>query len=195
MLKRGFDIVVSGIALVALLPLLLVLAILVRLDSPGPSLFRQARVGKSFRPFQLLKFRSMTHGKAGYVITAGQDERITGLGAILRQFKLDELPQLWNVFCGEMSFVGPRPELPIFVEQFRADYLEILSVRPGITDPASIRLRSETEILGRATDPIKYYTEVILPEKIEISKQYARSANFWKDLRVIFHTIAVLFQK
>lgn len=195
MVKRGFDICASGAALVSLFPFLLMLGILVRLDSAGPSLFSQIRIGKSFRPFRLLKFRSMAHGKPGSAITFGQDERITRLGAFLRRFKLDELPQLWNVFCGDMSFVGPRPELPLFVEKYRADYQEILGVRPGITDPASIRHRSEAEILGRSVDPIAYYTEVILPEKIEISKQYVRTANFGKDMCVIFQTIAALFKR
>jgi lipopolysaccharide/colanic/teichoic acid biosynthesis glycosyltransferase len=195
MLKRGFDIVASGVALVVLLPLMLVLAILVRLDSPGPSLFRQTRVGKSFREFQLLKFRSMRNGNCGTEVTCGQDARITRVGAFLRAFKLDELPQLWNVFCGDMSLVGPRPEVPMFVARFRMDYQEILSVRPGITDPASIRYRSEAEILGSTPDPMNYYTNVILPDKIEISRAYVRSANFWKDIALIFQTIAVLFQK
>jgi lipopolysaccharide/colanic/teichoic acid biosynthesis glycosyltransferase len=195
MLKRGFDIVASGVALVALLPLMLVLAILVRLDSPGPSLFRQTRVGKSFCEFQLLKFRSMRNGSCGTEVTCGQDARITRVGAFLRAFKLDELPQLWNVFCGDMSFVGPRPEVPTFVAQFRSDYEEILSVQPGITDPASIRYRSEAEILGSTPDPMSYYTNVILPDKIEISRAYVRSANFRKDVSLIFQTIAVLLQK
>jgi lipopolysaccharide/colanic/teichoic acid biosynthesis glycosyltransferase len=195
MLKRGFDIVASGFALVALLPLMLVVAILVRLDSPGPSLFRQTRVGKSFREFQLLKFRSMRNGNCGTEITCGQDARITRVGAFLRAFKLDELPQLWNVFCGDMSLVGPRPEVPMFVARFRRDYEEILSVRPGITDPASIRYRSEAEILGRTQDPVNYYIDMILPDKIEISREYIRSANFRKDISLIFQTIAVLFQK
>jgi lipopolysaccharide/colanic/teichoic acid biosynthesis glycosyltransferase len=195
MLKRGFDIVASGVALVALLPLMLVLAILVRLDSPGPSLFRQTRVGKSFREFQLLKFRSMRNGNCGAELTCGQDARITRVGAFLRAFKLDELPQLWNVFCGDMSLVGPRPEMPMFVERFRPDYDEILSVRPGITDPASIRYRSEAEILGSTPNPMNYYAEVILPDKLGISKAYLRSASFWTDISLIFRTIAVLFQK
>ena len=195
MLKRGFDIVASGVALVVLLPLMLVLAIRVRLDSPGPSLFRQTRVGKSFREFHLLKFRSMRNGNCGTEVTCGQDARITRVGAFLRAFKLDELPQLWNVFCGDMSLVGPRPEVPMFVERFRPDYEEILSVRPGITDPASIRYRSEAEILGRTQDPVNYYANVILPDKIAISRAYVRSANFWKDISLIFQTIAVLFQK
>jgi lipopolysaccharide/colanic/teichoic acid biosynthesis glycosyltransferase len=137
----------------------------------------------------------MTHGKPGAEITCGQDARITGLGAILRQFKLDELPQLWNVFCGDMSFVGPRPEVPTFVEQFRAEYQEILSVRPGITDPASIRYRSEAEILARVPDPINYYAEVILPDKLRISKAYVRTASFRNDVSLIFQTLAVLFKK
>ena len=185
----------SVVGLVVLSPLMLVLAILVRLDSPGPSLFAQTRIGKSFRPFRLLKFRSMAHGKFGAEITCGQDSRITRLGAILRQFKLDELPQLWNVFCGDMSFVGPRPEVPSFVERFRAEYEEILSVRPGITDPASIRYRSEAEMLARVPDPINYYTKVILPDKLRISKAYVRSAKIGNDVCLIFQTLALLFKK
>jgi lipopolysaccharide/colanic/teichoic acid biosynthesis glycosyltransferase len=195
MLKRGFDLVLSGVALLLLWPLLLVVAVVVRLDSPCPSLFRQIRVGKSFQPFQLLKFRSMTHGKSGPQITCGLDGRITRAGTFIRASKLDELPQLWNVFCGDMSFVGPRPEVPSFVDRFRADYEEILSVRPGITDPASIRYRSEAEILGRLRDPISYYTDVILPEKIEISKGYVRTATLGKDMFLIFQTLGVLFHK
>jgi lipopolysaccharide/colanic/teichoic acid biosynthesis glycosyltransferase len=195
MLNRGFDIVVSGIALLLLWPLMLVLAIFVHLDSPGPVLFRQTRVGKAFRPFKLLKFRSMTNGNSGDEITCGKEARITRVGAVLRRVKLDELPQLWNVFCGDMSFVGPRPEVPSFVELFRTDYEEILSVRPGITDPASIQYRSEADILGSAPDPITYYTEVILPDKIKISKEYVRSANLRKDVALIFGTIVVLFRQ
>lgn len=195
MLKRTFDIVVSGVGLVVLLPLMLFLALLVSLDSPGPVLFRQTRIGKSFRPFQLLKFRSMKSDNSGAEITCAQDTRVTRVGAMLREIKLDELPQFWNVFCGDMSFVGPRPEVPTFVEQFRTDYEEILKVRPGITDPASIRYKAEAEILGRAPDPIKYYTEVILPDKIKISKRYVRSATFGRDISLIIKTIAVLFQK
>jgi lipopolysaccharide/colanic/teichoic acid biosynthesis glycosyltransferase len=137
----------------------------------------------------------MRNGNCGTEVTCGQDARITRVGAFLRAFKLDELPQLWNVFCGDMSLVGPRPEVPMFVARFRKDYEEILSVRPGITDPASIRYRSEAEILGSTPDPMNYYTNVILPDKIEISRRYVRSANFGKDVSLIFQTIAVLFQK
>jgi lipopolysaccharide/colanic/teichoic acid biosynthesis glycosyltransferase len=194
MLKRGFDVVASGIALMVLWPVMLILAVLVRIDSPGPSLFRQIRVGRFFHPFQLLKFRSMTHEAPGASITAGDDARITRVGAFLRASKLDELPQLWNVFLGEMSFVGPRPELPVFVEQFRDDYREILSVRPGITDPASIRYKSEAEVLGANADPIKYYAEVILPDKISLSKKYVRSRSFSSDIVLICQTIVALFQ-
>jgi lipopolysaccharide/colanic/teichoic acid biosynthesis glycosyltransferase len=137
----------------------------------------------------------MTHENAGLSITAGKDSRITRIGAFLRRYKLDELPQLWNVLCGDMSLVGPRPEVPTFVERFRADYEEILSVRPGITDPASVQYRSEAEILGSTADPIYYYTNVILPDKIEISKQYVSSANLRKDITLIFRTITCLFQR
>jgi lipopolysaccharide/colanic/teichoic acid biosynthesis glycosyltransferase len=195
MLKRGFDMALSVVALLLLWPFLLVVAVVVRLDSPGPSLFRQTRVGKSFRLFELVKFRSMTHGNSGTGITCGMDHRVTRCGGVLRAFKLDELPQLWNVLCGDMSFVGPRPEIPSFVNRFRPDYEEILSVRPGITDPASIRYRSEAELLGTMRDPMKYYADVILPEKIKISKRYVRSANFGKDVSLIFQTLAVLFHK
>jgi len=132
---------------------------------------------------------------SGAKITVAHDPRITRLGAFLREVKLDELPQFWNVFCGDMSFVGPRPEVPTFVEQFRTDYEVILKVRPGITDPASIRYRAEAEILGGAPDPVKYYTEVILPDKIEISKRYVRSATFRQDISLIIKTIAVIFSK
>ena len=151
MLKRGFDIVASGTALVVLAPLMLVLAILVRLDSSGPSLFRQTRVGKSFREFQVLKFRTMKLGDGGAEVTCGLDARITRCGALFRALKLDELPQLWNVFRGDMSLVVPRQEVPSFVERFRMDYEEILTVRPRVTDPASIRYRSEARILGAAS--------------------------------------------
>jgi lipopolysaccharide/colanic/teichoic acid biosynthesis glycosyltransferase len=195
MLKRGFDIVMSGTALVILAPLMLVLAILVRLDSSGPSLFRQTRVGRSFREFQVLKFRTMKPGGGGAEVTCGLDARITRCGALLRALKLDELPQLWNVFRGDMSLVGPRPEVPSFVERFRRDYEEILTVRPGITDPASIRYRSEARILGAAANPVDYYTQVILPDKIQISRVYLRSASFGRDVSLICQTIAALFQK
>ncbi len=192
MLKRAFDIVVAGAVLLLLLPLLLLLAILVRLDSPGPAIFRQMRVGEHFREFRLLKFRSMITGNTGAQITCGQEARITRVGKIIRKLKLDELPQFWNVFCGDMSLVGPRPEVPTFVAKFKSDYEEILKVRPGITDPASIRYRSESEILSNNPDPIRYYTEVILPDKLRISKEYVRSANMQTDISVIFQTIAAL---
>jgi lipopolysaccharide/colanic/teichoic acid biosynthesis glycosyltransferase len=195
MLKRSFDIVVSGLALLLLWPLILLLAVLVRLDSAGGSFFPQVRVGRYFHPFRLWKLRSMAHGISGAEITTGQDARITRIGRFLRKSKLDELPQLWNVFCGDMSFVGPRPEVASFVEKFREDYEEILRVRPGITDPASIRYRHEAELLGAVSDPIKHYIDVILPDKIRISKDYVRSQSFRKDIALIFQTIAVIFRR
>jgi lipopolysaccharide/colanic/teichoic acid biosynthesis glycosyltransferase len=192
MWKRGFDIVLAAFALLLFSPLMFLLALIVRLDSSGPAIFRQTRVGMGFRSFHLLKFRSMVNGNTGAEITCGQEARITRVGAIIRKLKLDELPQMWNVLCGDMSFVGPRPEVPTFVAKFRSDYEEILKVRPGITDPASIRYRRESEILSNSPDPIRYYTEVILPDKIRISKEYVRTANIWKDISVIFQTIAAL---
>jgi lipopolysaccharide/colanic/teichoic acid biosynthesis glycosyltransferase len=137
----------------------------------------------------------MVNGNTGAQITCGQESRITRVGALLRKTKFDELPQLWNVFCGDMSFVGPRPEVPEFVVKFRPAYEEILNVRPGITDPASIQYRSESQILGSVPDPINYYTEVILPDKLRISQEYVRSANIWKDVSVIFQTIISLIGK
>lgn len=194
MLKRSFDIIVSGFALLLLWPLIFLLAILVRLDSSGPSFFAQVRIGRHFRPFRLWKLRSMVYRNSGAEITSGRDARITRIGRFLRGSKLDELPQLWNVFCGDMSFVGPRPEVESFVEQFRDDYEEVLRVRPGITDPASIRYRHEAELLGTVSDPVSHYVQVILPDKIRISKEYVRSQSFGKDIMLIFQTIAVIFR-
>lgn len=189
-MKRLFDIVMSLIGLLLCSPLLLIVAVIVRLDSPGTALFRQKRVGRNFRTFQLLKFRTMATDATGAAITSENDCRITRAGAVLRKFKLDELPQLFNVLRGDMSFVGPRPELPEFVEEFRHGYADLLTVRPGITDPASLKYRSESEILGGVSDPIRYYREVILPDKIAISRGYISHSSIRSDLFVILDTIA-----
>jgi lipopolysaccharide/colanic/teichoic acid biosynthesis glycosyltransferase len=157
MLKRSCDVVLASIGLVLLSPLFLVLAVLIRLESRGPVLFRQTRVGKGFRTFTLFKFRTMKVAKSsGYELTCGNDERITRLGALLRRTKFDEPPQLWNVLRGEMSIVGPRPQTPALVESMRDHYAAILCAHPGMTDLASIRFRGESDVLGNVDNPVEY---------------------------------------
>ncbi len=195
MTKRLFDIVVSGAALVVFSPLLILIAILVRATSSGPAFFKQVRMGRHFKPFEIYKFRSMVQDapEKGPQITVGADHRITSIGTILRKTKLDELPQLLNVFKGEMSFVGPRPEVARYVEMFREDYVEILRMRPGITDLASLEFRHESEILAAASDPEKEYCEQILPTKIALSKQYIASQSLWFDFVVLMRTGLAIF--
>jgi len=193
-MKRTLDVLIASVALVALSPLLLLVALAVKLTSPGPVFFRQQRVGRNFRPFWILKFRTMVADapRLGGPITCGDDPRITRIGRILRKTKLDELPQLINVLKGDMSLVGPRPEVPKYVEMFRRDYEEILSVRPGITDLASIKYRDESTILGLAEDPEREYRERVLPEKIALAKQYVHQASLWTDIKIIFGTLLKL---
>ncbi len=194
MLKRLVDIVVAAVGLaVGLLPGLLV-AGMIKLTSRGPVFFRQERMGRGFRPFRIYKFRSMVQDapRRGNLVTFGADPRITSLGRVLRATKIDELPQLINVLVGEMSLVGPRPEVRKYVEMFRDDYAEILRVRPGITDPASIKYRNEAEILGRADNPEKQYIEKVLPEKIRLAKEYVETSSLWLDFVIILKTIQVV---
>lgn len=191
-MKRAFDLVVSGLALVAALPILAIVALVVRLDTPGPVLFRQVRVGRHGRPFEILKFRTMADRPAtsGHEITFHRDPRITRSGNFLRHWKLDELPQLWNVFRGDMSIVGPRPEVPKYVALYSdQDRALVLSVRPGITDPASIKYRSESEMLSGADDPEKLYREVILPDKVSLAVDYARTVSLGRDIAIIGQTL------
>ena len=170
-MKRAIDIAVSAIGLVILLPFLPVVALWIKLDSPGPVFFKQERVGKNFRPFLIYKFRTMIVDaqRKGSLITSGDDPRITRAGHFLRKMKIDELPQLINVFKGEMSFVGPRPEVREFVELFREDYQEILKVRPGLTDLASLKYRDEANVLGRSANPKEAYVKQVLPDKISLA--------------------------
>ncbi|MFH1924584.1 MAG: sugar transferase [Planctomycetota bacterium] len=189
--KRGFDFFGALLGLVIVSPLLLIVAILIKLTSPGPVLFRQERVGRGFRRFDILKFRTMVADapKLGGQLTAGKDPRITPIGRALRLTKLDELPQLINVLRGDMSFVGPRPEVPRYVEMFRTDFEELLTVRPGITDLASIKYRHEADILGESEDPEMTYITRILPDKIALAKHYIRHSSLWLDLRLLFKTV------
>jgi lipopolysaccharide/colanic/teichoic acid biosynthesis glycosyltransferase len=193
-MKRVFDIVVAAVALMVSSPILLLAAILVRATSPGPIFFRQERMGRGFRPFRIYKFRSMVENAAskGSLVTSGADPRVTPVGRILRATKIDELPQLINVLLGDMSLVGPRPEVRKYVELFRDDYAEILQVRPGITDPASIKYRNEEEILGQAADPEREYCERVLPEKIRLAKEYVRNSSLWLDFLIVLKTVHVV---
>jgi lipopolysaccharide/colanic/teichoic acid biosynthesis glycosyltransferase len=195
LVKRLFDIAAAGLGLLLLWPVLLAAAVWVKLDSPGPVLFRQTRVGRFGVPFTIHKFRTMRVAP-GAAITVGADPRITRAGHRLRQTKLDELPQLWDVLRGTMSLVGPRPELPKYVELYPADLRErVLSVRPGITDPASLAFSHEAELLAAAADPEREYREVILPAKLRLSADYAARANLATDLRLIVATLARVFER
>jgi len=194
-LKRGFDIVGSALGLLLLLPVLLACALAVRLDSRGPVLFRQERIGRSGRPFTILKFRTMVDRPQGDgpLITATNDPRVTGVGRWLRRTKLDELPQLINVLRGEMSLVGPRPEAGRYVALYPDAVRDlVLSVRPGITDEASILFRNESELLARAEDPDAYYVSELLPRKLEIHARYARHRSLAGDLRILARTLRAL---
>ena len=193
-MKRIFDILVSGIGLICLSPLLLIVAIWIKLDSPGPVFYRQVRVGRHNKDFRIFKFRSMRIGsdKGSLVTIGGRDPRITRSGYFIRKFKIDELPQLINVFIGDMSLVGPRPEVRHYVNYWTPQQMHVLDVRPGITDPASIKYRNENELLAQAEDPEKYYIEVIMQEKIKLYLDYAKNSSFWYDIKLIFQTFWVI---
>jgi lipopolysaccharide/colanic/teichoic acid biosynthesis glycosyltransferase len=194
--KRLFDIVVSALGLVLLSPLIVGAALLIKLDSKGPIFFRQERIGKGFRPFGIFKFRTMVQDapQKGGSITFGADPRITRAGQFLRKTKIDELPQLINVLKGEMSLVGPRPEVRPYVELFPKDYEAILKVRPGITDLASLKYRDEAATLERAENPEDEYLRKVLPDKIGLAKEYIEKASFSFDLKLILRTIFKLFE-
>lgn len=189
-MKRLFDIVASGIGLIVLSPLFLILAIWIKLDSKGPVFYRQVRVGKNNKDFRIFKFRSMREGsdKGSLVTIGGRDPRVTRSGYWIRKFKLDELPQLINVFIGDMSLVGPRPEVRHYVDHWTPEQMHVLDVRPGITDPASIKFRNENELMEQAEDPEKYYIEVIMQEKIKLYLEYVEHHSFWGDIGLIFKT-------
>lgn len=189
--KRAVDVVAASVGLVLLSPVLVVTACAVRLDSPGPILFRQRRIGRHFEPFEIYKFRTMVVDapERGRPLTAGEDPRITRLGRLLRKTKLDELPQLINVLRGEMSLVGPRPEVPEYVELFRDEYAAILQVRPGITDLASLVYRDEATLLGQSDDPEAEYVKRILPHKLALAKEYCRRSSLALDVKVIVRTL------
>lgn len=189
-LKRLFDIVVSFCGIVILFPLIVIVSILIKLTSKGPVLFKQVRVTKNGRLFKIYKFRTMRENSEGNKqITVGNDSRITGVGHILRKTKLDELPQLFNVLKGEMSLVGPRPEVPKYVELYTKEQREILKVSAGITDYASIYFSNESELLGEAENPEEFYIKKIMPYKIELNKKYIKEIGIVTDIKLIILTI------
>jgi lipopolysaccharide/colanic/teichoic acid biosynthesis glycosyltransferase len=196
-LKRTFDVICAAIALVPALPLMLVIALLVKLTSPGPVLFRQMRVGKGGREFALLKFRTMMHGRrvSGPGLTAAGDARVTRLGCVLRRCKLDELPQLINLLRGDMTLIGPRPDLAEFFAELTPSQRQILLLRPGITGWATLHYRHEEDLLAKVpSEQLKpFYMREVLPEKIRLDLVYANHASFWSDLSVILRTaVAIL---
>ena len=189
-MKRLLDIVASGLGILFLSPFLILIAIWIKLDSPGPIFYRQVRVGRHNKDFKIFKFRSMRVGadKGSLVTIGGRDPRVTRSGYYIRKFKIDELPQLINVFLGDMSLVGPRPEVRHYVNYWTPEQMHVLDVRPGITDPASIKFRNENELMEKAEDPEKYYIEVIMQEKIHLYLEYVHNASFWYDIKLIFLT-------
>ena len=196
-LKRAMDVLVSGGALLVIWPVLLLIALAIKIDDPGPVFYRQVRVGRGGKPFRIFKFRTMVvdADKKGLSITVGQDKRITRMGALLRKTKLDELAQLLNVFAGDMSFVGPRPEVQRYVDLYTPYQRQVLLVRPGITDYASIAYRNENDLLEGAEDPERMYIDVIMPDKIELNMKYLREISPIADIRLIFKTIVAVIRE
>ena len=193
-MKRLFDLVGASVGLLVLSPLFAVVAILIKRDSRGPVFFKQQRVGRHFRPFWIYKFRTMTPDARlkGSLLTVGEDPRITRVGRFLRRAKLDELPQLINIVKGEMSFVGPRPEVTRYVELFRGEYSEILQVRPGMTDLASLKYRDESTLLASSMTPEEEYITHILPDKLRLGRQYVRELSLVRDVTLIARTVAAI---
>lgn len=196
MTKRIFDLFFSIVGILALLPVYIIVALAIKIDSRGPILFKQVRVGKDQTPFKILKFRTMcldAEKKGGQITVGGRDPRVTQVGYYLRKFKLDELPQLFNVFLGEMSLVGPRPEVPRYVELYTTEQLQVLSVRPGITDLASIEFSNENEILAQYEDPEKAYREEIMQKKLALNLQYIHTKSLSGDIMLILKTVGKIF--
>lgn len=196
-MKRLFDIFASGLGLLFLSPLFLVLAIWIKLDSPGPVFYRQVRVGRHNKDFRIYKFRSMKVGadKQGLITVGGHDPRITRSGYFIRKYKLDEFPQLINVFVGDMSLVGPRPEVRKYVDMYTPEQMHVLDVRPGVTSLASIRYRNENELLDKAEDPDQFYIDVVLQDKLAIDLEYVQNASLWYDIKLIFQTFWEIVSK
>lgn len=190
-MKRIFDILVSGVGLILLSPILFFISLWIKLDSKGPVFYCQTRVGRGNRDFRIFKFRSMNTGadKGSLITIGGRDPRITRSGYFIRKYKIDELPQLINVFIGDMSFVGPRPEVRRYVEMYTVEQMQVLSVRPGITDVASIKYRNENEILGSVENPDEYYIRVLMPDKLRLNMEYMDKRTFLSDIKIILITV------
>ena len=193
-MKRFFDIIASGCGLLVLSPIFLIMAIWIKLDSKGPVFYRQVRVGRHNKDFRIFKFRSMRVGadKGSLVTIGGRDPRITRSGYFIRKYKLDEFPQLINVFKGEMSLVGHRPEVRHYVDYWTSEQMHVLDERPGITDPASIKFRNENELMEKVENPEDYYINVIMQEKIRLYLEYVQNASFWHDIRLVLQTFKVI---
>lgn len=193
-MKRVFDVIASACGLLVLSPIFIIMAIWIKLDSEGPVFYRQVRVGKNNKDFRIFKFRSMRMGsdKGSLVTIGGRDPRITNSGYFIRKYKFDEFPQLINVFMGDMSLVGPRPEVRHYVNYWTDKQMQVLNVCPGITDPASIKFRNENELMEKAEDPEDYYINVIMQEKIRLYLEYVENASFWYDIKLIFQTFKVI---
>ena len=190
MLKFLFDRIVALFGLLFLWPVLIIVAILIKVKMPGgPAFFTQKRVGRNGKLFTLYKFRSMTVSHSGSSISVAGESRITPFGAVLRKYKLDELPELWNVLKGDMSFVGPRPDVPGYADALVGKDRDILKLRPGITGPASLKYRNEEELLSTVDDPIAYNNEVIFPDKVRINLYYLNNYSFWMDIKMIICTV------
>ena len=193
-MKRLFDIVASGCGLIVLSPLFLILAVWIKLDSKGPVFYRQVRVGRGNKDFRIYKFRSMCIGadKGSLVTIGGWDPRVIRSCYFSREYKLDALPQLINVFVGDMSLVGPRAEVRHYVNYWTTEQMHVLDVRPGITDPASIKFRNENELMEKAENPEDYYIHVIMQEKIKLYLEYVKHRSFWYDIKIILQTFKVI---
>lgn len=190
MLKRVFDFTAAWVGLLLVWPVLLVIALAIRVKMPdGPVLFRQQRVGQYGRLFTLVKFRTMRVGHGGSTVSVAGEQRITPLGVFLRKYKLDELPELWNVLRGDMSLVGPRPDVPGYADKLQGRDRDILRLRPGITGPATLKYRNEEELLAQQADPQRYNDEIIYPDKVRLNLQYLDHHTLWGDLKLILCTL------
>ena len=196
-MKRFFDIIFSLVGIIILIPIYIIVSIVITIDSKGGVIYKQKRIGKDGNPFGVMKFRTMHPGSfaKGAITIGDRDPRVTNVGYYLRKYKFDELPQLFNVLIGEMSFVGPRPEVEKYTVLYNETQKEVLSVRPGITDYASIKYRNESEILAQSSDPEKTYIEVIMPEKLNINLAYIKDNNIFKDVKIIFETFIAIMSK
>lgn len=189
MLKRLFDIVASFFGMLVLLPVFLIVSIFIKVKMPGPIFFKQQRVGKDAKLFKMVKFRTMKVNHGGSTISVKGESRITPLGQTLRKYKLDELPELWNIFKGDMSFVGPRPDVPGYADKLEGEDRLLLTIRPGLTGTASLKFSNEEELLALQEDPIYYNDHVLYPEKVRLNNNYVKRMSFWLDIKIIVFTL------